>query len=227
MRESKCKLLMAVACITLLLASVNSQAAEPGSADGTVKAKASKAVEYDKLPIAEISRMANAGNAQAQFELGSRFNYGRGIPKNIKQALVWLNAAAGKGHVEAQRLLALKYYYGYDVAIDHEQALLWTQRLADAGDLAGQMMLAAMFANGEGTPRNLIYAYAWYDIASVTAQQKTDRGDETARPVIVSAKDMRDQMGALLLPPEESAAQQFASDWWMKKMAMPAKRRAR
>lgn len=174
-------------------------------------------VEYDKLALAEIVRKAKAGDAAAQFELGSRFNYGRSVPKNVHEALRWLRSSAQRGHVEAQRLLALKFYHGYDITADHAEALQWASRLADAGDVPGQMMLANMYANGEGTPRQLVRAYAWYDIAAATAQQAVERGDVSLTALQDAALEQRERTAAVLLPEQEAEAQKMASDWWLQK----------
>jgi TPR repeat protein len=188
----------------------------PARAEAISKAS-SVADEYRKLSLAEVVRKAKANDAGAQFELGSRFNYGRGVPKNVSEALHWLRSAAQRGNIEAQRLLALKLYYGYDVAADHVEALQWAARLADAGDIPGQMMLANMYANGEGAPRQLVRAYAWYAIAAAAAQQAVEKGEEGLRGMQDVAVDQRDRMAALLLPVEEVEAQRMASDWWLGK----------
>lgn len=173
-------------------------------------------VDYEKLALAELVRRARAGNATAQFELGSRFNYGRSVPKNVPEALVWLRRAGLAGQPDAQRLLAVKHFNGFDVAIDQEEAFRWTQRLAEAGDAAGQMTLASMYANGEGVPRSLVRSYMWYDITSASAQVAA-KDDAAMAPLAVEAGTMREKTGALLLPDEEQEAQRLASDWWLKK----------
>lgn len=176
---------------------------------------AAQRVEYEQLKLAELVRRANANDVRAQFELGSRFNYGRAAPKNVKEALRWLRRAAQGGQADAQRLLAIKFYNGYDVAVDHDEALLWSKRLAESGDAPGQMMLASMYANGEGGPRNLVRSYMWYDIAATSAQKATDDS-----ALFAAASEMRDKTAALLLPAEEAEAQQLASDWWLRKQGV-------
>lgn len=172
------------------------------------------AAAYTRMPLADLARKASGNDARAQFELGVRFNEGRGVPKNTTEALRWLREAAWRGHIEAQRLLALKYYHGYGVPMDHTEALRWAQRLAEANDVRGQMMLAAMYANGEGTPRQLIRAYAWYAIAATAA---LEAGDAIVRELGDMAKAQRDYTATLLKPDEEAAAQKMASDWWLRK----------
>jgi hypothetical protein len=196
-------LLGTVACVSVALA---------GSGESS---NPEKLAQYEQLKLPELVRRANANDAWAQFELGSRFNYGRNAPKNNTEALNWLRRAAQNGQPDAQRLLAVKLYNGYDVTVDHDEALLWSQRLAESGDASGQLMLGNMYANGEGGPRDLVRAYMWYDIAATMAQQAT--GDPDLQETAV---DLRDRTGALLLPVEEVRAQQLASDWWLRKQGI-------
>lgn len=174
-----------------------------------------KRAKYEQLKLPELVRRANANDAMAQFELGSRFNYGRNAPKSNVEGLRWLRRAAENGDREAQRLLAVKLYNGYDVPINQEEALLWAQRLAESGDVPGQMMAGNMHGNGEGTPRDLVRAYMWYDIAATVAQQSN--GDTALKQAAVEA---RDKTGALLLPGEEIRAQELASSWWLRKQGV-------
>jgi TPR repeat protein len=183
-------------------------AAEPLSA-------AEKRALYEQMKLPELVRKANANDSSAQFELGSRFNYGREAPKNNVEALRWLRRAAQGGHREAQRLLAVKLYNGYDIPPDHEGALLWAQHLAEAGDVPGQMMAGNMYANGEGTPRDLVRAYMWYDVAATGAQQAN--GDPLQQQ---AAMDARDRTAALLLPGEEMKAQELATGWWQRQQGV-------
>ena len=207
------RILLLLTCLLTMhpgLAATESVAAQQS------KASAGRArVDYEKLALADLVRRARAGNAQAQFELGSRFNYGRSVPKNVQEALVWLRRAGLAGQPDAQRLLAVKYFNGFDVAIDQEEAFRWAQRLAEAGDAAGQVTLASMYANGEGVPRSLIRSYMWYDIAAASAQLAAQ--DDAQAPLALEAGALRDKTGALLLPDEEQEAQRLASDWWLKK----------
>jgi TPR repeat protein len=109
----------------------------------------------------------------------------------------------------------VKLYNGYDVAVDHDEALLWAQRLAESGDAPGQLMLGNMYANGEGSPRDLVRAYMWYDIAATMAQQ--DAADPAMEQTAV---EMRDKTEALLMPEEKVVAQEFASNWWLRKQGV-------
>jgi hypothetical protein len=197
------------ACLLCILLPGLAQAAETS---------AEKLEKYRALKLPELVKRAQGNDALAQFELGSRFNYGRNAPKSDAEALKWLRRAAESGQPDAQRLLAVKLYNGYDGPPNQEEARRWALKLADGGDVAAQMMLANMYANGEGGARDLVQAYRWYDIAAASAQR--DGGDADKQQ---SAEEARDKMAGLLLPEEEARAQALASEWWLAKQGVGAK----
>ena len=55
--------------------------------------------------IAAYRKAAEAGHADAQFELGRRFLYGEGLRKNSAHAISWLEKAAAQKHAKASSLL--------------------------------------------------------------------------------------------------------------------------
>lgn len=193
-------------------------ASESAAKPSPTKEEPPKKTQYDQLPLPQLLSKANAGNPVAQFELASRFNYGRGMPRNSNQALIWLRKAATAGQEDAARVLAIKLFNGYDVPPDHIEAMHWARILADKGDLPGQLMLANMYANGEGTPRDLVQAYKWYAIAAV--DKRPGQGNEPPRQDLLdSAAEQRDKIASLLTEDEEKEAQKQASDWWLNQYA--------
>ncbi len=175
-----------------------------------------KKTEYDKLPLSQLVTKANRKDLTAQFELASRFNYGRGVPRNTREALKWLRKAAQAGQEDAARLLAVKLYNGHDVPADFAEAMKWASLLAEKGDIPAQLMVANMYGNGEGTHRDLVQAYKWYAIAAVGT--KPEGGEQEPNTELVqTAVDNRDKLASLLTEEQETLGQQLASDWWMQK----------
>lgn len=188
------------------------------------KEDAPQKTEYDKLPLPQLLAKANGKDLTAQFELASRFNYGRGMPKNTSEALHWLRKAAQAGQEDAARLLAVKLYNGHDLLPDFGEAMKWALMLADKGDIPAQLMLANMYANGEGASRrDLVQAYKWYAIAAVGAKREGSE-EEPKSELVQSAIDHRDKLASLLSDEQETLGQKLASDWWMKKYATEAKK---
>lgn len=180
-----------------------------------------KKTPYDQLPLSQLVEKANANDLTAQFELASRYNYGRTMPKNTVLALKWLRKAATAGQADAQRLLAVKLYNGFDVSPNYQEARKWAEKLAEKGDVAAASMIGSMYANGEGSKRNLPLAYTWYAIAA--SGNRMPEGDAkitdeqlAQSDLIAQAEEQRDKLASLISAKEEAQAQKKASAWWLK-----------
>ena len=68
---------------------------------------------------------ADAGDANAQYQLGICYYDGNGVVKNETMAVVWWQKAAVQGLVQAQFNLGLCYYNGIGIAQDYSKAVEW------------------------------------------------------------------------------------------------------
>jgi hypothetical protein len=85
----------------LMLAAGFASADDLGDAERALRAK-----EYDKaFPI--YTKLANAGNSEAQFRLGEMYWYGDGTAVDMSKSQTWLQKAAGSGHNGARETLAI------------------------------------------------------------------------------------------------------------------------
>jgi hypothetical protein len=107
-------------------------------------------------------KLADQGNARAQFGLGVMFDSGRGIPKDEQQAMAWYRKAAEQGHASAQFNLGVMFANGRGVPKDEQQAMAWYLKAAEQGDAISQFNLGVMFDNGRGVPKDEQQAMAWY-----------------------------------------------------------------
>ena len=87
--------------------------------------------------VRELKPLAEQGNAEAQFNLGSLYYQGWGVPQDYKEAAQWMRKAAEQGHVFAQVTLGSLYAEGVRGAIekDYPQALMWFIFAAAQGDI--------------------------------------------------------------------------------------------
>jgi len=69
--------------------------------------------------------LAEQGDASAQFNLGSLYRQGQGVPQDDKLAVAWWTKAAEQGHTDAQDNLGLRYAKGEGVEQDMVQAYKW------------------------------------------------------------------------------------------------------
>ena len=85
---------------------------------------ASHATE-DSLWVAEIRKLALAGDADALYSLGFMYDIGDGVPESDKTAVMWYTKAAELGEGRAQYNLGLKYANGEGVPENDIKAYVW------------------------------------------------------------------------------------------------------
>lgn len=180
-----------------------------------------KKTKYDQLPLGELLEKANTNDLTAQFELASRYNYGRNVPKDTTTAITWLRKAAKAGQPDAQKLLAIKLYHGYDIKPNYKESLKWATKLAENGDVSAAIMIGNMYANGDTGRRNLPRAYSWYAIAASGERTQEDSPNITDEQMVqngyvTQAAELRDKLASLISAREEARAQKNASAWWLK-----------
>ena len=72
----------------------------------------------DKFALQELRARAEQGLADAQYNLGTRYYTGAGVPRDPAQAVQWIRKAAEQGDATAQSELGLMYYNGEGVLKD-------------------------------------------------------------------------------------------------------------
>ena len=98
--------------------------------------------------------MAEAGNPEAQNNVGYMYEEGLGVPQNYLLAMNWYRQAADKGLAEAQHNMGMLYHHGYGVAENLGEAFRWFKMAADQELAESEYMLALAFESGEGTELN-------------------------------------------------------------------------
>lgn len=116
--------------------------------------------------FAERLKVARAGNAEAQFNIGEMYEKGSGVLPDLKSAFTWFELAAKQGHQKAQYKIAYMYYRGEGVTANPAKAFPLMERLASNGYVRAQYYLAVMHETGAGTARNLEQARMWYSRAA-------------------------------------------------------------
>jgi cell division septation protein DedD len=106
--------------------------------------------------IAEWRPLAEAGDADAQFNLGQAYKLGRGVPVNIQTAQSWYEKAARQGHAQAQALVGLILFQNGNRA----GAMPWIKKGADNGDARAQYILGTALFNGDLLAKDWPRAYA-------------------------------------------------------------------
>jgi len=101
-------------------------------------ANAQETSAVTKLPLAELQKLADAGDPAAQNELGIRYRLGSDVEKDPAKAIPWYLKAAKQGFAKAFFNLGAAYYNGDGVAVNDSDSCVWFMLAADAGDPRGQ-----------------------------------------------------------------------------------------
>ena len=126
--------------------------------------------------IVQLRQRAKQGDASAQYNLGSMYANGEGIPQDDREAAEWLLLAAEQGHARAQADLGLKYYHGRGVPQGHRQAVEWFRKAANQGDVRAQGRLGLIFYDGAlGAPQNYGEAVKWFRMAAHQGDTQAQR----------------------------------------------------
>lgn len=105
---------------------------------------------------------ASAGNADAEFEVATRYAEGSSVPANLAKAAVWYGKAAEGGNAIAQYRLASLYERGQGVAKDLVNAVNWYQRAADQGNVNAMHNLAVLLSEGADSGPDHAKALQWF-----------------------------------------------------------------
>ena len=75
--------------------------------------------------IDELKKAAEQGDAQAQFNLGICYAFGKEVEKNLSEAVKWYRKAAEQGDARAQFNLGVCYYNGQGMIQNNIKAYAW------------------------------------------------------------------------------------------------------
>ena len=146
--------------------------------------------------LTETRRLAEQGDADAQYNLGYRYVTGIGVPQDRAEAVRWLRLAADQGHTQAEDFLGRMPPMGSQRATDNVAETELPATLppatgqsprsgnpfrvpslrtdAEQGDADAQFSLGVRYDIGLGVPQDDAEAVRWYRLAA-------DQGNATAQ----------------------------------------------
>jgi hypothetical protein len=153
-------------------AAADKKHAEEQASQAAVKAqvedalKKGKADELDTKVYADAISLfriaADQGDPDAQVNMGSFYENGRGVTQDYVEAMRWYRKAADQGDPDGQVAVGLLYEYGRGVTQDFADAMGWYRKAADQGDRNAQNLIGTLYSNGLGVPRDLQRASQWF-----------------------------------------------------------------
>jgi len=116
---------------------------------------------------ADMQAAAEAGNATAQFALGTNYAEGRRVPRDLAAAAQWYAKAAAQDLAPAQYRLASFYEKGLGLPRDLARSKAWYQKAAEQGNIRAMHNLAVLAAGGGDSGRpDYATAAQWFKKAA-------------------------------------------------------------
>lgn len=119
-------------------------------------------------------KLAQEGDADAQYTLANIYRNGQGVSQDPVEAAKWMRKAADNGNIRAQNDLGVMYTAGEGVRQDEGQAVKWFTKSADQGNADAQYLLGIMYADGWGVAKDESEAVKWY-------RKSADQGHQNAK----------------------------------------------
>ena len=88
-----------------------------------------KTVKFESKEAKEMRVRAEAGDTEAQVNLGLMYYNGEGVPEDKSRALEWTRKAAEQGNAVGQYNLGVTYANKFD----YEEAVKWFRKAAEQG----------------------------------------------------------------------------------------------
>ncbi|MEO7634248.1 MAG: SPOR domain-containing protein [Sphingomicrobium sp.] len=106
--------------------------------------------------------LAEAGDADAAFNLGQAYRLGRGIPISLSTAKSWFERAAAKGHIDAQTTLGLLLFQNNE----QKDGLRWLKAAAEQGEARALLVYGTALFNGDSVTQDTVLGYAYVSRAA-------------------------------------------------------------
>jgi putative methionine-R-sulfoxide reductase with GAF domain len=91
-----------------------------------------------------LRKLAEQGDAAAQFSMGARYATGEDVPQDYAEAVRWFSMAAEQGHVVSQATLGAYYWAGRGVPQDLTKAYFWSVLAQAGGDEASKYRVSVL-----------------------------------------------------------------------------------
>ncbi len=103
------------------------------------------------MPVAAVTgglqglrKLAEQGDATAQFSVGAAYATGDDVPQDYAEAVRWFSMAAEQGHVVSQATLGAYYWAGRGVPQDQVKAYFWSVLAQAGGDEASKYRVSVL-----------------------------------------------------------------------------------
>lgn len=118
-------------------------------------------INYNMLQLFILERKANAGELEAQHELGLRYLLGEGVMADTAKGAHWIGKAADRGYSEAQYNMAIVWFNGWGGEWNPFKTFDLLLTCAEKGMSESQHLLGMFYTENLVVPRNWEEGYRW------------------------------------------------------------------
>jgi len=155
-------------CLLVLCAVVAGcgQQSQPSGDRSQSQAVSQAAKPLNELTLADLTKIAQRGDTEAQWQLAVRHENGQKTATNLVEATKWYRKAAEAGHAEGQYSFGFLHFAGKGVPENAGEAFKWFTKAADQGSAKAQFALGAMYRDGEGIAQDQVKAHEFFQKAA-------------------------------------------------------------
>jgi TPR repeat protein len=120
-------------------------------------------------------KLAEKGNAEAEFKVGEMYETGFGVQQDMTQAEIWITKAAEKGHETANFKLLYWDLEKNGVTKSNKAAFESLQAKANEGNPQAEYYLGKMYSRGVGVKKDPDQAINWLNKAAFVGVLEAER----------------------------------------------------
>mgnify|MGYP001571740701 FL=1 len=139
----------------------------------------------------ELTKAANAGDAESQYMLG-RLALETKNPPDHSTAVYWFRIASESNHLKAQEILGAQLFSGLGVPVNPKEASMWWHKAAMAGSSTAQASLGVLYALGSVVEKNLIKSYKWLTVAAINGNEAAKIQRDDSISLQMTANEIRE-----------------------------------
>jgi TPR repeat protein len=153
--------------------------------------------------IPALQAKAQAGDADAEFQLAEAYRGGRGVPADPETAIMWYRRAAGQGHIRASEELGFALFaHG-----DRREAMPYIEKAAARGEARALYLLGTAHFNGDYATRDWPLAYAQTMRAASAGLSAAQRNLDLMDHYLLPSDKAKAEQILATLPPVRTKAQ--------------------
>lgn len=153
--------------------------------------------------IRGLQAKAQAGDAEAEFQLGEAYRAGRGVTPDPEAAIMWYRRATAAGHIRASEELGFALFaHG-----DRREAMPYIEKAAARGEARAFYLLGTAHFNGDYASRDWPLAYAQTMRAAAAGLPAAQKNLELMDHYLLPADKAKADQILATLPSVRSGAQ--------------------